>query len=163
LKSLIRQGRTGIFYDQQEIFNLLRFGYDKAAGNAYGGEEGHDIGSESEVLLPAQRFDVLVLDDLGSMPLNEWSRERLVTILNERYNNQRITIITTNYRFEHSLLGDSYEEKNTQMSRAQRANTTYTLGDRVTDRVFSRLQQMCVPVDVFGADFRGTVGKARHP
>ena len=36
-----------------------------------------------------------------------------------------------------------------------------TLGDRIGDRMLSRLQEMCVVVDLRGTDFRQGVARAR--
>lgn len=44
------------------------------------------------------RIPLLVLDDLGAEPITSWSRDEiLLTILNDRLENKRKTIITSNY------------------------------------------------------------------
>ena len=94
--------------------------------------------------------------------LSEWAKEKLISILNERYNNDRITVITTNFIPTRSLMGDDHEErKDLAMSESQRRVAKCTLGDRITDRMLSRLDQMCLPVGVYGTDMRSTVMKAR--
>lgn len=157
LKALIRQGRTGIFYDQNHLFHLLR--------QSYKSDMQFD---ESDILDPAMKWDVLVLDDLGALPMSDWATEKMVTILNERYNNDRITIVTTNFEYAKSkVFTDDYEERKsiaalTDAEQAQRATTHYTLGDRITNRMFSRLEAMCLRVRVYGPDYRRTtMGRAK--
>lgn len=44
------------------------------------------------------RIPLLVLDDLGAEPITSWSRDEiLLTVLNDRLENKRKTIITSNY------------------------------------------------------------------
>lgn len=40
--------------------------------------------------------DVLVLDDLGSSRINEWQREKLLGVVDERWQHARPTVITSN-------------------------------------------------------------------
>jgi len=74
-------------------------------------------------------------------------------ILNTRYNDKQTTIVTTNYA-DLAAAGASLTE-------AQRSAREQTLGDRIGDRMRSRLAEMCVRVEMTGEDFRQTVKKAR--
>jgi DNA replication protein DnaC len=60
-------------------------------------------------------------------------------VLNSRYNNMRTTIITTNYPALPPGAGDLREE---------------TLGDRIGERMRSRLVEMCREVEMRGVDYR---------
>jgi DNA replication protein DnaC len=42
------------------------------------------------------RVPLVVFDDIGSEKSSEWSRERLLTLINERYDNERTTFFTSN-------------------------------------------------------------------
>ncbi len=42
------------------------------------------------------RVPLVVFDDLGSERPTDWSRERLLTLINERYDNERATFFTSN-------------------------------------------------------------------
>jgi len=53
-------------------------------------EERHDYIGE------AVQAPVLVLDDIGAEKISEWVREQLFLLINERYENELPTIITTN-------------------------------------------------------------------
>lgn len=52
---------------------------------------------EHEVLDIYRRVDLLVIDDLGKEQCSDWSISTLYSILNDRYENMKPTIITTNY------------------------------------------------------------------
>ena len=69
-----------------------------------------------------------MLDELGAAKPSEWVWDTVAHILNTRYNDRRTTIITTNYP-NAAPLGVKSEE---------------TLGDRIGERMRSRLQEMCV-------------------
>jgi DNA replication protein DnaC len=89
------------------------------------------------VLQPALEAEVLVLDDLGATRTTPWVLETLGLILNERYNNRRLTIVTTN-RLDVPARGEE------------------SLADRIGERLASRLSEMCWTVRFEGADFRRT-------
>ena len=102
--------------------------------------------TELEILNPVVNAEVLVLDDLGAIRPTEWVWDTVSVILNSRYNDKRTTIITTNYPALAPGVGGLREE---------------TLGDRVGERMRSRLMEMCNPVEMTGKDFRQTALRAR--
>ena len=91
---------------------------------------------------------MLVIDDLGAQKPNEWVWDTVALLLNARYNDRQSTIITTNYPDLPAGGGAKTE--------AERAAREQTLGDRIGDRMRSRLAEMCVKVDMTGKDFRQT-------
>ena len=93
-----------------------------------------------------------MLDDLGAQKPNEWVWDTVALILNTRYNNKQTTIITTNYPDMPAGGGAQTD--------AERAAREQTLGDRIGDRMRSRLAEMCVRVEMKGKDFRA-VDQAR--
>ncbi len=50
-----------------------------------------------EILRPVFEAEVLVLDELGAVRSTEWVFDTVNYILNSRYNNNKTTIITTNF------------------------------------------------------------------
>jgi DNA replication protein DnaC len=108
--------------------------------------------TELEVLRPVFDAEVLVLDELGAAKPTDWVWDTVAHILNTRYNDRRTTIITTNYANLKPLEGLPKEQGKTAREE--------TLGDRITERMRSRLQEMCVVVDVQGEDFRQRAGRA---
>ena len=70
--------RTGLFYDTRELLKLIRSTYDPVVKT-----------TESQVLTPVMKADLLVLDDLGAEKASEWVEETLNFIVNTRYNERR--------------------------------------------------------------------------
>jgi DNA replication protein DnaC len=107
--------------------------------------------TELEILAPVFDAEVLVLDELGASKPTDWVWDTVAHILNTRYNDRRTTIITTNY----SNAGPLGTE-----SAPRGAMREETLGDRIGERMRSRLQEMCVVVEMKGEDFRQKVKRA---
>jgi DNA replication protein DnaC len=107
--------------------------------------------TELEILAPVFDAEVLVLDELGASKPTDWVWDTVAHILNTRYNDRRTTIITTNY----SNAGPLGTETGPRGSMREE-----TLGDRIGERMRSRLQEMCVVVEMQGEDFRQKVKRA---
>ncbi len=93
--------------------------------------------TELDVLRPVFETDVLVLDELGAVKPTEWVWDTVSLILNTRYNDNRTTIITTNFD-DQPAAGVSRS-----LSPVRAANRGETLGDRIGERMRSRLHEMC--------------------
>lgn len=133
LHRLVRErGVKGLFCDYRELLKKIQNSWNPQVNT-----------TELELLRPVFEAEVLVLDDLGAQKPNEWSWDMVALILNTRYNDKLSTIITTNY------------------PDAPAGGKEPTLGDRIGDRMRSRLAEMCVRVNVTGNDFRQTVKRAR--
>ena len=142
LRSLIvEKGAHGLFCDYRELLKEIQHSYNPQVAM-----------TELEILRPVFDAEVLVLDELGASKPTEWVWDTVAHILNTRYNDKRTTIITTNYADAPS--GGA-------ANGAQRAAREETLGDRITERMRSRLAEMCVTLQMQGADFRQKVGRAR--
>jgi DNA replication protein DnaC len=148
LKALIAEkGASGVFWEQKELLESLRATY-----------EGKMVGAENRLLESVINCDILVLDDLGEMTPSDWSWDTTSYILNSRYNENRATIITTN--LENSTRAPLPLDPNDMFARARQANTQKTLGDQIGERMRSRLQEMCVILEMRGEDFRQNVKRA---
>ena len=53
--------------------------------------------TELKVLEPVYDAEVLVLDELGASKPTDWVRDTMTQIINTRYNDKKLTIITSNY------------------------------------------------------------------
>jgi DNA replication protein DnaC len=153
LKNLIAErGATGVFWEHKELLENLRSTYS-----------GRDAGAEAEILKAVITCDLLVLDDLGDITPSDWSWDTTSYILSSRYNEDRSTIITSNLPNEPPSI--SFDEPidrfgNNATKEARRAMTKRTLADRIGERIWSRLQEMCVVVEMQGEDFRQKVKRA---
>jgi DNA replication protein DnaC len=143
LQSLIvEKGVRGLFCDYRELLKEIQHSYNPQV-----------LTTELEILRPVFEAEVLILDELGASKPTEWVWDTVAHILNTRYNDKRTTIITTNY-------ADQPPGSNS-ISGPQRAMREEILGDRIGERMRSRLAEMCVVIEMRGADFRQKVGRAR--
>ena len=143
LQALIAErGARGVFYDYRDLLKQVQNSYNRGVES-----------TELEVLRPVFEAEVLVLDELGASKPTDWVWDTVAHILNTRYNDRRTTIITTNYA---NLPPGGMDGGN-----ARTAVREETLGDRIGERMRSRLQEMCVVVEMTGADFRQKVKRAQ--
>lgn len=105
--------------------------------------------SELSLLSPVLETEVLILDELGAQNPTSWVRDTLSYVLNHRYNENRITIATTNY----------LDEAETPGSRKRISNS---LVERIGDPLRSRLYEMCKTQLMSGKDFRKEIMQAEH-
>ena len=142
---ILSKGIACLFYDYRELLKEIQNSYNDSVK-----------ATELEVLRPVFETEVLVLDELGAVKPSEWVWDTVSLILNTRYNDNRTTIITTNYP------DDAAREMpgNSEFLRAQRAARSETLGDRIGERMRSRLHEMCRIIKMEGADFRQTFKSA---
>jgi DNA replication protein DnaC len=136
---ILSKGIACLFYDYRELLKQIQNSYNESVK-----------ATELDVLRPVFETEVLVLDELGAVKPTEWVWDTVSLILNTRYNNNRTTIITTNYPDDAARETTATSE----FARAQRAARGETLGDRIGERMRSRLHEMCRIVKMEGADFR---------
>jgi DNA replication protein DnaC len=148
IKELVAsKGIPCLFYDYRELLKQIQNSYNDSVK-----------ATELDVLRPVFETEVLVLDELGAVKPTEWVWDTVSLILNTRYNDSRTTIITTNYPDE--VAKDVHANPSSEFGRAQRAARPETLGDRIGERMRSRLHEMCRIVRMEGADFRQTLRSA---
>jgi DNA replication protein DnaC len=136
LKELIGKGFHCLFSDYRELLKQIQNSYNSTVQT-----------TELDLLRPVFETDVVLLDDLGAVRPSEWVWDTVSIILNERYNEKRTTIITTNF-----LDGPSAAAEGIRGPRL--AGREETLGDRIGERMRSRLHEMCRIITLDGADFR---------
>src|SRR5208283_4323170 len=138
LQRLVRErGVRGLFCDYRELLKNIQNSYNSQVNT-----------TELELLKPVFAAEVLVLDDLGAQKPNEWVWDTVALILNTRYNDRQTTIITTNYA--------DLPAAGSDQSDLEVAASKQTLGDRIGDRMLSRLAEMCIRVKMTGKDCRQT-------
>lgn len=139
-KALITQkGIPCLFYDYRELLKHIQNSYNASVQT-----------TEMEVLRPVFNTEVLVLDELGAVKPTEWVWDTVSHILNTRYNDRRTTIITTNFA----------DQPAAAVSGPRGAPREETLGDRIGERMRSRLHEMCRKIEMQGEDFRQKVRSA---
>lgn len=94
-------------------------------------------GSEQDVVRRYAECSLLVLDDLGKGDSTRWGVSKLFQVINERYNEERATIVTTQYepaKLAAVLAEDSHRED--------------------AEAIVSRLMEMCRALKLDGGDRR---------
>jgi len=145
-KALIREkGIECVFYDYADLLKQIQDSYNPSVQ-----------ATELGLLQPVFKTEVLVLDDLGSVRPTEWRWDTVRLILNTRYNDNLTTIITTNFADEPAagVVDADAPRVSESFATARAAARDDTLGDRIGERMRSRLHEMCRIVRVDGDDFR---------
>jgi DNA replication protein DnaC len=140
LKELIRRGHGGLFCDYRELLKEIQASYNPASES-----------TEMAILEPVRTVEILVLDDLGASKPSDWVRDIVGIVLNARYNENKTTIITTNYLDNPQAEGEATRLPNGRLVAAIREDS---LEQRIGTRMRSRLYEMCRSVEVDAPDFR---------
>jgi len=143
LKALIRdKGVPCLFCDYRELLKEIQHSYNPSVQ-----------ATEMDILRPVFDAEVLVIDELGAVRSTEWVFDTVNYILNSRYNDNKTTIITTNFPDKPEQEGLD-ESVSISQSAAAKAARRETLGDRIGERMRSRLHEMCKKVEMEGRDYR---------
>lgn len=134
LKHLIlAKGVACLFCDYRELLKQIQNSYNPSVQV-----------TELDLLRPVFQTEVLVLDDLGAVKPTEWVWDTVSVILNTRYNENRTTIITTNFM----------DGPAAALAGPRGAAREETLGDRIGERMRSRLCEMCRVINLNAPDYR---------
>jgi DNA replication protein DnaC len=128
----LEEGRSVAIYSLPKLLSRIRRTYDGDPG-----EQSYD-----ELFERLTTVDLLHIDDLGAENRTEWVLEQLYALINERYEQGRSLLVTTNY---------DEEELRSQ------------LGEHTGDRIVSRLVEMCDPQPLYGEDHRSRREDAEAP
>ena len=129
-----------LFQEFSSLLSEIKTGYDKGL-------------SESNVLEKINNIAILVIDELGKGRKSDWEISILDTIISHRYNMQKTTIFTTNYTDRKST---TYSDPTSLKDKyaGNKEPEGDTLIERVFPRIYSRLKEMCVFVQINGPDYR---------
>lgn len=137
---MLAKGVPCLFCDYRELLKEIQNSYNPSVS-----------ATEMSILRPVFDAEILLLDELGAVKPSEWVWDTVSLVLNSRYNDVKTTIITTN--LADAPAGGARDG----FSKGPREET---LGDRIGERMRSRLQEMCRKVEMQGADFRQKVKSA---
>ncbi len=155
LKELIeKKGVSCLFYESGSLLKAIQDSYNPISQT-----------SETRVLAPVYQAEVLVLDELGASVPTNWVRDTLYQIINTRYNNNRLTIFTTNYLDEARTSAEPKSEatasRRSRKFSSERIQEMTTLEERIGTPLRSRLYEMCKKVMIEGEDFRKRLDQRR--
>src|SRR5579863_4312110 len=125
LRGLIARGFEGVFYDFQALLNHIRSGYDQASGTM-----------ERDAYRSALESEIVILDDLGAHRVTDWVEDTVTSIITQRCNNKRATIVTTNLRDP-----EAGDQRSSGLQ--DDLHSKYFLEERIGMRARSRLFEMC--------------------
>jgi DNA replication protein DnaC len=134
LRGLIARGFEGVFYDFQALLNHIRSGYDQSSGMM-----------DRDTYRSALEAEILVLDDLGAHRVTDWVEDTVTSLITQRCNNQRATIMSTNLRDPEAgdKRGSGLQED---------LHSKYFLEERIGMRARSRLFEMCKLIKMPGVE-----------
>jgi DNA replication protein DnaC len=148
LKEIVLRGHTGLFYDYRELLKQIQDSYN-AESQA----------TEMGVLEPVLKAEVLVLDDVGSSKPSMWALETVGHVLNTRYNEKRVTLLTTNF-LDSDSSANSPSAASPRVAGMRAPVLEDSLTERVGKRIRSRLYEMCRTVEISAPDYRKEIRKA---
>ena len=131
---IFRHGVPCRFIEFSRLLSMLKEGYSSGR-------------SDAPLLDDLSEIPVLAIDELGKGRLTDWELTIIDEVISRRYNALGCTLATTNY-----LPGTPTGAAPPNLSTS--AQLTQTLGDRVGDRVYSRLMQLVDFLEVQGKDHR---------
>lgn len=148
LRQLVQRGHTVLFYDYRELLKEIQGSYNAESQS-----------TELGVLEPVLTAEVLMLDDLGASKPSPWALETVGHVLNSRYNERRVTLLTTNYL---DAAGPATAPTTSRLPSGQSvaAAKEDLLADRLGARIRSRLYEMCRTIELFAPDYRREVRQA---
>jgi DNA replication protein DnaC len=151
---MARKNVECLFSDFRELLQQIRESYDPVAET-----------SELRLLQPVVEAEVLLLDELVSANPSAWVRERLAYIINARYNQKKVTLITTTLPF-----GDQGEASSARPGKG--AGSKMPSGEPIPNlersldqfgvTLSSRLYEMCKPIEIRAEDFRKAINQAGY-
>jgi DNA replication protein DnaC len=155
LKMLILDKRADCkFVDFFQLLSDIRYGYSQ------------DL-SEQAIINPYVSAPVLVIDELAKGRNTEWELTMLDQIISSRYNAaDKITLFTTNYpdQAPHPKKGGTSDTHKAFGNNREALVSEETLQDKVGERIYSRLVEMCRFVKLEGIDYRQEMqGKQTAP
>ncbi|MBK9519079.1 MAG: ATP-binding protein [Anaeromyxobacter sp.] len=106
---------------------------------------GFDSGrNQMEILKPLISVPVLAIDELGKERGTDWERSMLDELISRRFNGGLATLFATNYFLDPRAPSEEPGRLvQTRSKDFQREAEALTLAQRVGDRIYSRLNEMC--------------------
>ncbi len=143
LRGLLARGFEGIFFGWLNFLEHVKATYGRAI-------EADTFDREAKQL--ARETPILVLDDLGASKYSEHDEQLVTTVITERCNQRRATIITTNLSDAGLTYADANSSRRDPYREEQYAKRS--LEERIGERARSRLYEMCRVVRMEGQDYR---------
>lgn len=139
---VLQRGASARFIEFSHLLSDLKSAFDRGGGAA-------------DLLDPLGRVDVLAIDELGKGRNTEFELSLIDDLVSRRYNGALPILATTNY--------EPGAATGRAVANLAEAHTLQpTLGDRVGDRVWSRLRELCDMAPMPGDDKRAEAAQSRR-
>jgi DNA replication protein DnaC len=142
LKEIVLRGHSGLFYDYRELLKEIQDSYNP-----------ENQATEMTVLEPVLQAEILVLDDVGSSKPSLWALETVGHVLNTRYNEKRVTLLTTNF-LDAEPGANAASPPSPRTAGLRGPSMEDSLTERVGKRIRSRLYEMCRTIEITAPDYR---------
>ena len=141
---MLRKGVPCLYYDFLKLLKDIRDSYNPVSHT-----------SELRVLGPVLEAEVLLLDDLTASDPTDWVRETLAYIISSRYNEKKVTLITT------TLASREPSGRRSVRTPAGEAlpDVDRSIG-QLGPTLSSRLYEMCKLVEISSDDYRKAIKQA---
>lgn len=142
-KDLTLRGYTVRFVDFFQLLSEIRAGYA-------------DGQTDTKILKPLIDVDVLFIDELGKGRNSEWEQTIIDSLIMGRYNANKIVACSTN----HPLFSEVKQQQTYQFDAEAAGKSTFApdvyepLEQRIGKRIYSRLVEMSIFIELSGEDFR---------
>ena len=141
---IIQKNVRCLFYDFRDLLKAIQDSWNPVSQT-----------SELRVLEPVLDVEVLLLDDLAALNPSEWVKDTLGHIVNSRYNQKRVTLITTTLPFgEPSSEADVRQPSGESVPKMQKSLALYGVTFQ------SRLYEMCKVIEIKSEDYRKAIKQA---
>src|SRR5579863_7008053 len=150
---IMRKGVECLFVDFRELLQQIRESYNPVSET-----------SELRLLQPVIDTEILLLDELVSANPSDWVKERLAFIINARYNQKKVTLITTTLPFgdQAERSGKAERQAGGKMPSGEAIPNLERSLDQFGVTLSSRLYEMCKPIEIRAEDFRKAVNQAGY-
>ncbi len=142
-KDLALRGFTVRFVDFFQLLSEIRKGYSEGQ-------------TDTKTLKPLIDVDVLFIDELGKGRNSEWEQTIIDSLVMGRYNANKIMACSTNY----PLFSEVKQQQNYQFDAEAAGKSSFApdvyepLEQRIGKRIYSRLVEMSIFIELSGEDFR---------
>ena len=153
---ILRKGIECLFYDFRDLLKKIQDSYNPISQS-----------TEYRVVQPLLDVEVLLLDEMAAANPSDWVKETLSHIINSRYNQKKVTLITTTLPF-----GESVGRSSRRAGKGGKEETFMPSGEAVPDiertlnqfgvTMRSRLYEMCRLIEIQSSDFRKDIKQAGY-
>ena len=143
---VVTKGVECLFYDFRDLLKEIQDSYNPVSQT-----------SELRVLQPVLDVEVLVLDELAASNPSDWVKETLAHVVNSRYNQKKVTLITTTLPFGATMARrDVRTPSGESVPDAEKSLNQFGVTMR------SRLYEMCKLVEISSDDYRKAIKQAGY-